>query len=95
MGNETKRESYEKTKPKMPTQRQRVYEALCEKPMTRNELERHFAGTIRLSAICGRVNELLGQKLVIEEGTRFDIFTKRNVFVLYPSNNNQLELNFG
>ena len=78
----------------MPTQRQRVYEALCEKPMTRNELERYFAGAIRLSAICGRVNELLEQDLVIESGTRFDILTKRNVSVLYPSNNKQLEMNF-
>lgn len=95
MGNETKRESYEKTKPKMPTQRQRIYEALREKPMTRNELERYFGGKIRLSAICGRVNELLEQDLVVESGTKFDILTRRNVSVLYPSDNKQLEINFG
>lgn len=90
----TKRESYKKTKPKMPTQRERIYKALVDCPMTRNELERYFGGKIRLSAICGRVNELLERKLIVESGTRFDILTKRNVAVLYPSDNKQLEMKF-
>ncbi len=50
---------------------------LMRAPMTRAELAAVLG--LRLSSVCGRVNELLASGLVVVAGTKFDAETKRNV----------------
>ena len=50
---------------------------LMRQPLTRAELADLLG--LRLSSVCGRVNELLKAGRVVVAGTKFDEETKRNV----------------
>jgi len=69
------------------TQRERIFELLntTNFPMTRNEMESYFIDhppKIRLSAICGRTNELLNDGLIRVAKLVFDNITQRHVEAL-------------
>jgi hypothetical protein len=64
-------------------QAQAVYEALYRHPgSTRSDLCMFTSG-LRLSSICGRVNELIEQGLVREGELKLDRMTKKRVASLY------------
>lgn len=71
------------------TQRERIYYLLLMtgKSLSRNEISKVFdywenRPRIRLSAVCGRVNELLRDGLIEVAGNTWDTETKRNVEII-------------
>lgn len=82
----TKKESYERTKKegKISGQQEKVLEAV----RNSNGLSREEISVIcgiRLSAACGRVNELLKARKVRVEGRRWNPITKRNVEAIHAN----------
>lgn len=74
----TRAESLAAVKPEATVRRQQILDALfLRPPMTRSELAK--ATKMRLSSVCGRVNELIEAGEVAVSGTVWDSETERNV----------------
>jgi DNA-binding IclR family transcriptional regulator len=74
----TRTDSLSIVKETAETRRQQILDALFLKPpMTRAELAR--ATGMRLSSVCGRVNELIAEGKVRVDGTAYDAETQRHV----------------
>lgn len=63
------------------TLRARVYEAIKVNPLI-SRMELSLLYNIRLSSVCGRVNELIGDGLISEQGSKRDPQTGMTVALL-------------
>jgi len=80
----TKNESFERIKAQLGEKQRIVLTAiLLHHPITRAELAKHTG--LRLSSVCGRVNELIKKGYVIVQGVKHDDQTDRNVDLLIPN----------
>lgn len=74
----TKTESFWESRRMVFARREQVLEAIREHPgVSRSEIAK-ITG-LRVSSVCGRVNELIKMNLVVVSGTAWDEETKRNV----------------
>lgn len=73
----TKVQSYEATKSQSGSSRERVKQALVRGPLSRSEIA-EVTG-LRVSSVCGRVNELLKSGEVAVYGLKWDEATQRSV----------------
>lgn len=77
----TRSESLEITRETAATRRQQILDALfMSPPLSRSELAAKTG--MRLSSVCGRVNELLDEGRIVVDGTTYDPATQRHVETL-------------